>query len=126
MSLKNQLAWVISLSTLLISVSLSADLKSDLDQMCTKVKTCSIAEIEKENLPPEMRAMMEQTFNGMCQSMAQPYASTINNADLQAQASACIQSFLTLSCDQLMNSDGNFESAECKEFEKASEAYNKN
>ena len=111
------------LSTLTIFIAAGAqarDLGDATNQLCEKIKTCGQQEIAKQDIPPEMRQMMEGMFSGMCQSMVAPYVVSAQHAGLEKKAIACIESIETKSCTDLMENNG-AETEECKELEAAAE-----
>jgi hypothetical protein len=93
------------------------------DELCQTIKTCGQEQLKQQNLPPEMAQMMEGMFDGMCQSMVAPYVLSTKDAGLEDKAIACLESFNSKSCDELMNNNGG-DTPECKDFQKAAdEAY---
>ena len=100
----------------------NADLDQALDDMCDKVKTCSIKEIKGQGLSDDMVTMMSAMFDGMCKSWMNPYANAMGEAGLEEKAEACIDSVVSASCETLMQSEGEFSTDECEAFEKADEA----
>ncbi|NND83105.1 MAG: hypothetical protein HKN50_11810 [Gammaproteobacteria bacterium] len=110
------------LTTLLImSTPAWADLQKAMDSMCDKMKTCSVAEIKKQELPPEMAPMIEAMFDGMCKTWMGPYAEALGKAGLEDKAEACVESVVSESCEDLMSREGDFTSPECEEFKKAAD-----
>ncbi len=112
----------IMMTGLLVAGTAHADLDEAIDQMCGKMKTCSIAQIKDQGLPEEMIGAMTAMFDGMCKTWMTPYANTLGQAGLENKAEACIDSMVSESCEKIMQSEGNFRSKECVEFEKAADA----
>ncbi|MBX2847392.1 MAG: hypothetical protein KTR16_03675 [Acidiferrobacterales bacterium] len=109
-------------SALLLSNIASADMNEKMDQLCSKMKQCTLETQGMADQPPEILAMMDSMFDGMCKQMLQPYTNTIGEAGLEDKAEACMDSFLDQSCDVIMaNQRETYESPECKEFEKAAD-----
>ena len=106
-------------SLLLATNTASADLDQAMDDMCKKMKACSTAEIKRQGLSEDMQLMMTAMFDGMCKTWMTPYANALGNAGLESKAQACIDSVVAVSCEALMQSEGNFTSEECEAFEKA-------
>ncbi|MBT8115050.1 MAG: hypothetical protein KJP04_06705 [Arenicella sp.] len=104
-----------------LSVPAVAELDQATARMCEKIKTCSLAEIEKQDLPAEMAAMMTAMFDGMCVTWVKPFAQTLGDAGLEKKAEACIDSMVAQSCETLMQSEGDFTSPECEEFQQAAD-----
>ena len=96
------------------------DIADSSQRICAKVKTCGVAQLEAQGLQSEMVDMMKAMFDGMCQSMVAPYINRANDAGLEKKAMACLDTIEDMSCDQLMNGDGN-QTEECKELEKAAD-----
>lgn len=113
--------FTMAIMLLMLSTTVSADLDEATVKLCTKIKTCSLAEIEKQNLPEEMATVMTAMFDGMCQTWVKPYAQTLGNAGLEKKAEACIDSMVSQSCQTLMEAEGEFTSAECEEFKRAAD-----
>jgi len=92
-------------------------------KMCSKIKQCAMAEAKKEaNFPPEMEKMFEAMFDAQCEVMLKSYTQTFEDAGLTSKAKACSDSVLEQSCEELVASEGEPNTAECKDFEKAAEA----
>jgi len=109
-------------ASLLASNIAYADLDEAMDQMCSKMKNCSTAEIKRQGLPEEMISVMTAMFDGMCKTWMTPYSRAVGDAGLEDKAEACIDSVVSVSCEEIMESEGEFKTDECEEFEKAAEA----
>jgi len=107
---------------LLVVSPVNADLTKSTDELCVKIKTCSLQEIENQGVPEEMQAAMVGLFDGMCATWMKPYADTIGQAGLENKAKGCIDSVVAESCESLLAQQGKFISPECKEFEEAADA----
>lgn len=92
-------------------------------QMCEKVKSCALAELDGQELPEEMRTMVMASMDGMCQAMDSSFKEDKINeyADLYKQAELCMESLMSLSCDSFMN--GETETAACTDLEKETAKY---
>ena len=99
----------------------NADLDQAMNEMCAKVKTCSVAEITRQGLPEDMVTMMTAMFDGMCKTWMEPYGNALGKAGLEDKAQACIDSMVAVRCETLMESEGSFQSKECEEFERAAD-----
>lgn len=98
-----------------------ADMQEKTDQLCEKIKTCSIEQMGPDQ-PPAVIEMMQGMFDGMCASMMAPYMETYTDAGLENKAEACLDTILDASCDDLMANQGeSYESAECQEFKAAAD-----
>ena len=107
-------------SSMVFSSANARSLSEATTQLCEKIKTCGQKAIAEQDIPPEMRQMMEGMFSGMCQSMVAPYVVSAQHAGLEKKAIACIESIETQTCTNLMENDG-AETPECKELEAAAE-----
>ncbi|RBP53694.1 hypothetical protein [Arenicella xantha] len=99
-----------------------ADMSDSIGQMCEKMKTCAVGKmVEEGDIPPEMIDSMSGMFDGMCKQMLAEHTRAIGNAGLEGKAQSCVDSMLDSSCDELMESQGNFQSPACTEFTEAAE-----
>lgn len=105
------------------AVSLPAaadDLLSAANDMCEKVKSCSLAQIAESDMTPEMRQMMEPMLESMCDSMRQGVQEVPTGHELYEPAVACMRSMANLSCDAYQSGDG-AETPECKTYQAMAE-----
>lgn len=92
-------------------------------QLCEKVKSCAVAELEGHEMSADMKTMVMSSMDGMCAAMATEF----NNdnikqfEDLRQQAKACMTSLASLSCSQLM--DGVTDTPACIALEKSATAH---
>lgn len=99
------------------------DMSKASKRICDKVKSCGLAELERQQLPPEMAAMMKGMFEGMCQAMVTPYIIKAEDKGLEKKSLACLDSIEDMSCGELMEGDAEHTPA-CKDLQKAvDEAY---
>lgn len=113
--------------TLLFALGVSntahADLNSRTGELCKKVQTCAIGEFERQGMSPQTIARMQPILEGMCEPVMERYSREIaGKPGLESKAEACMDTFMSVSCDVLMQTQGDFDSPECKEFKRASEA----
>lgn len=106
---------------LLSSVALSADLQSKTDQLCDKVKVCSLEQMGQQDLPEEMKAMMMAMFESACSVYIKPYAASVDDAGLSKKAIKCMDSFIDKDCSEIMSGQGEVETPECEEYKAAAE-----
>ena len=98
-----------------------ADMTEKTDQLCEKIKTCSIEQMGADQ-PPGIREMMQGMFDSMCASMVAPYMQTYSDAGLENKAEACLDTVIAASCDELMANQGeSYESQECQDFKTAAD-----
>lgn len=89
--------------------------------LCSKIKSCTTAQLKQQQLPPAMLQMMTAMLDESCAKTITPYAKKATNAGLEKKAVACISSINSLSCEALMNTS-KAETDECKALEKAANA----
>lgn len=104
------------------TLSVSADEITDSAlALCEKVKACSMAQINEEDLTPELRQMMEPMLENMCANMQSRVQAVPQGHALYDPAVACMDSMSTLSCEQMMDSEQAL-TPECSEYEKLARA----
>ena len=104
------------MALLLAMTTASAEsLESAANDLCEKVKACSLA---------ELKAMMEPILEGMCAAMSEGIQEVPVEHELYASAVACMRSMANLSCADFR--DGSrVETPECLSYrEKAEKIYN--
>jgi hypothetical protein len=113
-----------SLVMLLCTASVAADsLESAANDLCEKVKACSLAELNEQDLTPEMKAMMEPMLENMCAAMRQGIQEVPVEHQMYAPAVACMRSMASLSCADFQD-DSKVETRECITYrEMAEKAY---
>lgn len=112
---------VLACTAILSSTAQSRTLTEATETLCSKMRQCGEAELAKQELPPEMRQAMQGMFSGMCQAMIAPYLISTKDAGLEDKATACLDSFVDKSCEDLMENRAS-ETEECEEFQAAAEA----
>lgn len=115
-----KLALIIFILSISINTSNARDISEASNVICEKVKTCGTAQLETQGLPPEMVVMMKAMFDGMCETMIAPYIIKTADAGLEEKAIACLDSISSMSCEHLMEGQGN-ETEECEEYKQAAE-----
>ena len=85
--------------------------------LCEKVKSCAISQMNQEEVTPEMRQMMEPMLESMCASMGQQVQAVAEQHPLYDSAVACIRSMEKLDCQALQGSGQN-STAACESYEK--------
>lgn len=106
------------------SGSAHADLKDRSDEVCKKLKTCAIVELESQGMSPQTIAQMAPLFENMCAPSLERYSLLIaDKPGLEKKAEACLDTIVAVSCEELTKSRGDFKTPECNEFEKASKEY---
>ncbi len=91
-------------------------------ELCEKVKACSMAQIDKEDLTPEVEAMMKPMLDGMCANMQSRVAVVDSGHPMYDVSLRCMRSMSALSCDQMMNESPTV-TPECEEYEAAARKY---
>ncbi len=100
------------------SITSANSLTKATNTLCSKIKSCTTAQLTQQQLPPAMMEMMTSILDKTCAQTIAPYAELATNAGLEKSAIACLHSLNTLSCDALMNTK-EAETSECKALEKA-------
>lgn len=109
---------------LLLSFNASAaELEAETRQFCEKIKTCALAQIQGEEIPPEMEEMLVPMIDSMCKEMISSVDEMRGDKALEADAAACMNSMSALSCDAIMS--GEAETKACMALEKKAEQYEK-
>ena len=99
------------------------DLVSAANDMCEKVKQCSIAEMSQAEMTPEMRQMIEPMLESMCDQMRQGVQEVPSGHELYQPSVACMRSMANLSCADFKR-EGGPQTPECEKYRKlAEEAY---
>ena len=108
----------------LSQIALADDIEKQSLQLCEKIKSCALAELEGQDMPPEVKSMMLSSMDGMCAAMATEFSneSIKGDEDLRREAKACMTSLSSMSCSELMN--GEADTPACKMLEKSAEKYN--
>ncbi len=102
--------------TAALSLPVAADdLVSAASDMCEKVKTCMLAQMNEADLTPEMRQMMEPMAASMCDQMRQGIGEMPTGHALYEPAVACMRSVANLSCEAFQEGSS-AETPECKKY----------
>jgi hypothetical protein len=83
--------------------------------LCEKVKSCAMAQIDEQDLTPEIRQMMQPMLDGMCANMQSSVGEFSPGHPLYVPAEACMRSMETLSCDMIQD-PAQVETPECQKF----------
>lgn len=101
------------------------DMATAATDMCENVKACSLAQIEEEDMTPEMRQMMEPMLQNMCANMRRGVQNVDQGHPLYESAVKCMRSMAELTCDQIQ--DQSFvETPACQEYQAKAGSYYKN
>ena len=102
--------------------AMADDFAQAADALCQKQRSCVMAQMGSQEMPPQMRQMMLQMVDGMCQSLQQNYVTAGDQGHpLYAQATACMRSLSEMSCQTL--EDGQVDTPECQEYEREAAKY---
>ena len=113
------------ISVLIIAASLVAHPAFSEDEiftasLCEKMQSCTMQQIQDDELSEEMLGMVKAMFTQQCEAMSQLYGhATISNG-LYDKAKKCATSRAALSCDELFDDDA---TPECDEFEKSADQW---
>ena len=99
-------------------IATASSLTEATNTLCSKIKSCTTAQLKQQQLPPAMLQMMTAMLDESCAKTIAPYADKATNVGLEKKAVACIKSINSLSCNALMNTS-EAETDECKMLEKA-------
>jgi hypothetical protein len=101
---------------LLFSANASAaGIEAKSKQFCEKIKTCTLAQMEGQDIPPEMEEMLTPLIDKMCTEMMASVDTSNSDKSLEEEGIACMDSMTALSCDALMS--GKAETKECAALE---------
>lgn len=86
-------------------------------KLCENVKACAMAQMEGQDLTPEMREMMQPMLDNMCAQVQGSMGNVPTGHPLYQPAVACMESMNSLDCE-MMQSAGETRTPECETFEK--------
>ncbi|GAB2680952.1 hypothetical protein GCM10027170_08810 [Aliiglaciecola aliphaticivorans] len=90
-------------STMLPSVTFAENIEEASIRLCDHIKVCVKEKmVASDEVPPEMRAMVDGMVDNMCKSMMDVNA-VKGNAEYEDSAIACIDSITKLSCEEIEN-----------------------
>lgn len=112
----------LSLFALATLPAMADDIGSAANDLCEKVKACSIAQIEEQDLTPELRKMMEPMLESMCDAVRQGVQEVPRGHELYDPAVACMRSMAGLSCEDFQD-DTKVETDACKKYQSLAETY---
>jgi hypothetical protein len=108
----------------IVPAAMAADFQSQSLQLCEKIKSCALSELEGQEMSAEMKSMVMSSMDGMCDMMTaqySEYSGAEQYAELYQQAAACMESLSSLSCSELM--EGESRTPACIELEKRAADY---
>jgi len=121
--MKRNAKYLAILCATVFSVSAVADDYSDASlALCEKVKSCALAQMDSQEVTPEVRQMMQPMLDSMCTSMLASVPEVAKSHAMYEPAVACMKSLDALSCEE-MQGDGGSKTAACMEYEKMAEKY---
>lgn len=106
-----QLNPIVTLFCIIFSLGISPAYSSDEElqkasaQVCEKMKSCALAQLQGQNLPPGMQEMITQTIDGMCAQVQQRYQLDLAQHSYYKPTLACLNSISQLSCNDIQNID---------------------
>lgn len=106
----------IALMAMPLSPVMADDIGDAALALCEKVKACSMAQINEEDLTPELRQMMEPMLENMCSNMQARVQEFPAGHELYQPSVACMRSMEALSCEAMMDSE-QFATPACKDYE---------
>jgi len=90
--------------------------------LCEKVKSCALAQMDSQEITPEVRQMMQPMLDNMCTSMLASVPEVAKDHAMYEPAVACMNSLDALSCEEIQGEEGSKTDA-CMEYEKMAEKY---
>jgi len=108
--------------TLLLSQTAKADLVDEGQILCTKIKSCAVAEIDKQQISPNEKAAILNVFDTQCIASVQKYEKDVDAAGLGGKAHACLKSLQAQSCQALIQGTGPITTPPCTDFENSAKA----
>jgi hypothetical protein len=109
-------AVIVTLLTLPALPTLAEEFSDVALQLCEKVKSCAIAQMNQEEMTPEMRQMVQPMLDNMCVSVQSGVEEVPKDHALYPQGLACMRSLAQLSCEQIMEMEDST-TAECRKYE---------
>lgn len=85
--------------------------------LCEKVKSCAIAQMEGQEITPEIRQMMQPMLDSMCAQVRGRVGEVPAGHPMYKPAVACMESMNSLSCDRMQDA-AQVITPECEEYEK--------
>jgi hypothetical protein len=116
-----QLTGGVAIALLMAAPVAADDISSAATDLCEKVKACSMAQIEKEDLTPEVRQMMEPMLENLCASMRGGVKEVPAGHELYQPAVECMRSMANLSCEEFQDS-AKVETPQCVKYREMAEA----
>ncbi len=94
------------------------------DALCGKMKECAFGAMqEKNNISPDMKAMVEKMLDDTCKSMKDAYSPAMESHELYEPAVACIRSLSVMSCGAMKTMNRESPTPECKTFRELEEKH---
>lgn len=108
---------------LMANTALADSLHEASQIMCEKARECALAEMQAStaDLPPQLKAMMEQAVGGMCQSLQASFPADVMHPLAEA-AAGCMRSFSDITCDELTNLE-DVPTPACESYRRKAESY---
>lgn len=108
--------------TLLLSQTANADLVNEGQALCSKIKSCAVVEIDKQQISPDERAAILSIFDNQCVASVQKYEKDVASAGLEGKAHACLKSLQAQSCATLVGGNEAVTTPVCTDFENSAKA----
>lgn len=90
-------------------------------KLCDKMKQCTLESLKGQEIPPEMKGMIEQQLDQSCVTLEANYAVALQSQELYQPAIACMKSLLSMSCQEIQQA-GTAQTGACKELEAKAKA----
>ena len=96
----------------------SADELEDVSlQLCEKVQSCALAQMQEQDLTPEVREMMQPMLEGMCADMQGKVEDVPRDHRMYKPALECMRSMASLSCEAMQH-ENRARTPECEEYDR--------
>jgi hypothetical protein len=112
-----QLSGAFMLGIAVLAPAVYADEFGDATQaLCEKVKSCAVAQMAGQDIPPETRQMMQPMLDSMCTQINAKVGEVPTGHPLYKPAVACMESMNSLTCEEMQDAAG-MATPECEEYE---------
>ena len=99
---------------------MAEDLTSAANDLCEKVKACSMSQIAEADMTPEMKQMMEPMLDSMCETMQAGVKEVPTGHELYQPAVACMRSMADLSCADFQD-ESKVQTPACMKYQEMAE-----
>jgi hypothetical protein len=118
------------LSVLLVLIAMpafsdSSSFSEAANALCQKQKSCITQQVNSDEVPPQMRQMMLQMVDSVCESMQQNFdAASTESHPMYSEAVSCMNSMAELDCQSLQQ--GSVKTEACEAYQRKAETFTGN